>query len=174
MYLIKFKWHYIFQIPSTYEELLLELAMPTYICILFWNSILLYLAWNLKWNGAVSYVHIFLEGKKMFLFWSKPTTKNDVTCLRGNSHLKSTHEENESWKILLLLLKRSIFFPFRAVKLKKWVTSMTKKKEKKILLVFRLLSIHSLKKKEGVVENMLENPQTRTIWKRIWSLSRHD
>ena len=38
-------------------------------------------------------------------------------------------------------------------------------------MLFRLLSIHSFKKKEGVVENMLENPQTRTIWKRIWSLS---
>ena len=129
MYLIKFKWHYIFQIPSTYEELLLELAMPTYICILFWNSILLYLAWNLKWNGAVSYVHIFLEGKKMFLFWSKPTTKNDVTCLRGNSHLKQTHEENEenkeneSWNKIIFCYV--VFFSFWAVKLKKSLYDFT-------------------------------------------------
>ena len=39
------------------------------------------------------------------------------------------------------------------------------KKEKKNLIGFQV-ALNSFIK-EGVVENMLENPETRTIWKRI-------
>ena len=68
------------------------------------------------------------------------------------------------------MLKRSIFFPFRAVKLKNESLVWQKKKKRKENLIGFQVALNSFIK-EGVVENMLENPQTRTIWKRIWSLS---
>ena len=55
------------------------------------------------------------------------------------------------------MLKRSIFFPFRAVKLKNESLVWRKKKKRKENLIGFQVALNSFIK-EGVVENMLENP----------------